>query len=76
VARYDEGRLRWFDGDDGVPYKSVRDIYETDEGTIWIGTYGGGVARFEGERFTAVTPEDGLPAGTIHSIREAPTGTF
>jgi len=76
VARYDEGRLRWFDGDDGVPYKNVRDIYETDDGTIWIGTYGGGIARFEGERFTAVSPEDGLPAGTIHAIREAPNGTF
>jgi signal transduction histidine kinase/DNA-binding response OmpR family regulator len=76
VARYEEGRLRWFDGDDGVPYKNVRDIYETQEGTIWIGTYGGGIARFEGDRFTAVTPEDGLPAGTINAIREAPQGTF
>jgi len=76
LARYEEGRLRWFDGDDGVPYKNVRDIYETDDGTIWIGTYGGGIARYEGDRFTPVTPEEGLPAGTIHAIREAPAGTF
>jgi signal transduction histidine kinase/CheY-like chemotaxis protein len=76
VARYDEGRLRWFDGDDGVPYKNVRDIYETEAGTLWIGTYGGGIARYEGDRFTAVTPADGLPAGTINAIREAPPGMF
>ncbi|HKL89241.1 MAG TPA: two-component regulator propeller domain-containing protein, partial [Salinibacter sp.] len=76
VARYEEGRLRWFDGDDGVPYKNVRDIYETDDGTIWIGTYGGGIARFESDRFTAVTPADGLPAGTVNAIREAPDGIF
>jgi len=76
AGRYDEGRLQWFDGDDGVPYENIRDIYETDDGTIWIGTYGGGIARFEGDRFTPVTPEEGLPAGTIHAIREAPDGVL
>jgi signal transduction histidine kinase/ligand-binding sensor domain-containing protein/DNA-binding response OmpR family regulator len=80
VARYQNGTLTWYDADDGVPYQTVRDVYETDEGTIWIATYGGGIARFDstaaGGHFTPVTRSEGLPDGTIHAIREVPTGMF
>lgn len=80
VARYRNGTLTWYNADDGVPYQTVRDVYETDEGTIWIATYGGGIARFDstaaGGHFTPVTQSEGLPDGTIHAIREVPTGMF
>jgi signal transduction histidine kinase/ligand-binding sensor domain-containing protein/DNA-binding response OmpR family regulator len=77
VARLEEGTsLTWYGTDEGVPYRSVRDIYQTRDGTIWISTSGGGIARFEGDHFTPVTPEEGLPHRSIHLIREAPKGVF
>ena len=51
-------------------------LFESEAGTIWIGTFGGGLNRFvpanEGKAayFQQITEHDGLPNGVIKSILE------
>jgi class 3 adenylate cyclase/ligand-binding sensor domain-containing protein/predicted metal-dependent HD superfamily phosphohydrolase len=45
-------------------------IYEEPEGTLWIGTYGGGLNKFDlkTEKFTHYTEENGLANNSIYGI--------
>jgi hypothetical protein len=45
---------------DGLPSNLVRALFEDFEGALWIGTYGGGMARLEDGRLTAWSTSDGL----------------
>lgn len=36
---------------DGLPYNFVDDIIKSDDGYLWVATYGGGVARYDGNEF-------------------------
>ena len=45
---------------EGLSNEYVRDIYEDQEGTIWIGTYGGEFKSFEKMENYAITTKDGL----------------
>lgn len=38
---------------DGLPGNKVRHVYEDKEGTLWISTYDGGIARLKNKRFFA-----------------------
>ena len=53
--------------EDGLPHDSVRAISQTRDGYLWIGT-GGGVARFDGVRFTLFGLGDGLPALYVRTL--------
>lgn len=43
-------------------------------GTVWAGTWGGGLARFDGETWTNYTVADGLPANHVFSLYQDPDG--
>lgn len=43
-------------------------------GVKWIGTWGGGVARFDGSTWTNYTTEDGLAGNVVYAIAQDPTG--
>jgi ligand-binding sensor domain-containing protein len=45
-------------------------INEDDEGTLWIGTYGGGLNRLQDGKFIRISKEEGLPDDTIYCILE------
>jgi signal transduction histidine kinase/ligand-binding sensor domain-containing protein len=47
---------------DGLPYKPVQEVLETDEGALWITHQGGSVARLHHGRLTTFGPAQGLPA--------------
>ncbi len=49
-----------FSTSDGLPNQIVRDIVQTDDGSIWFATWGGGIARLNGTECTTLTIEDGL----------------
>ena len=36
---------------DGLPYHFVDDIIKSSDGYLWVATYGGGVARYDGNEF-------------------------
>ena len=40
-----------------------------ERGVVWCGTWGGGLARFDGERWSNFTMADGLPANHVFMLR-------
>ena len=40
------------------------------EGIVWVGTWGGGLARFDGEKYTNYTVKDGLPSNHVFMLHE------
>jgi signal transduction histidine kinase/ligand-binding sensor domain-containing protein/DNA-binding response OmpR family regulator len=57
-----------------LPGQWVRVIRETPDGALWLGTNGGGVIRYAGGRFTAITEAQGLSSNLVRSIYVAPDG--
>jgi len=53
---------------DGLPQAQVHDLTQTDDGYIWMGTYGGGLAKFDGKAFTNYTTRDGLRDNSIEEL--------
>ena len=45
-------------------------------GTVWAGTWGGGLARFDGEHFINYTVRDGLPSNHVFMLRENADGSL
>lgn len=46
------------------------------DGTIWAGTWGGGVSRFDGEEWRNITTADGLAGDIVYAIAREPDGTL
>ncbi|MCH8331337.1 MAG: hypothetical protein IH946_08135, partial [Bacteroidetes bacterium] len=57
-----------FDEEDGLPHKEVMSISEDKYKNLWIGTYGGGVAFFNGTDFTVIDKDDGLSSNNINLL--------
>ena len=49
-------------------------MYLDAQGTLWIGTVGGGLSRWRNGQFTAFTTREGLPDNTISQILEDDNG--
>ncbi len=39
-------------------------------GMVWVGTWGGGLARFDGEQYVNYTVQDGLPSNHVFMLHE------
>lgn len=44
------------------------------DGTVWCGTWGGGLARFDGENWQSFTMKDGLPGNHVFMLHEDQEG--
>ena len=44
------------------------------DGVIWAGTWGGGLARFDGATWTNYTTADGLPGNHVFALHQGPKG--
>ena len=63
-----------FTTEDGLPDNVVNAIVQTANGFLWLGT-DGGLARFDGHRFTAVHLRGGVAnESPVQSLLEAPNG--
>lgn len=62
--------IKTYSVEDGLPQSQVNVIYQDDEGYLWIGTYGGGVSRYDGLSFTNYTTRDGLNHNIVYDIIE------
>jgi ligand-binding sensor domain-containing protein len=60
--------LRNFSAVDGLPQSHVNAMVEDANGYLWLGTYGGGLARFDGREFKVYTTLDGLFSNTVTSL--------
>jgi len=45
-----------------------------DDASVWAGTWGGGLAHFDGKHWTNYTMADGLPANHVFSLNKGPDG--
>lgn len=63
--------------DDGLPQTSVNAVVQTRDGYVWVATYGG-LARFDGERFTVFDDNNApeLQSRHVTSLFEAPDGAL
>lgn len=46
------------------------------DGSVWAGTWGGGLAHFDGERWTNLTMKDGLPGNYIFMLHRDAQGSL
>ena len=68
---------RAWEAEQGLPQNSVTAMLQDHQGYLWIGTFGG-LARFDGERFTLFESGDMLPLGNngILSLHESRSGVL
>jgi len=52
----------------GLPQSEVLTLVQDQRGSIWIGTNGGGLSRFNGRTFETFTVDDGLPHNQINTL--------
>lgn len=58
---------------EGLPGEDMGAIFEDRRGTLWAGTLDGGLARFDGQRFTSVAS---LASGSVTALAEAADGSL
>lgn len=61
--------IRNYTAIDGLPQSQVKGIVEDKSGYLWIGTEGGGLARFDGREFKVYTTLDGLLSNQVIGLR-------
>lgn len=74
-SRHDLGLLTA----DGTPTYNpnyVFSIVVAPDQSVWAGTWGGGVSRFDGKRWQNFTTRDGLAGNIVYSIAQEPSGVF
>jgi streptogramin lyase len=59
---------RYSDTDGLPPLKRVQTFGEDASGSLWMGLWGGGLARYKSGRFALFTAKDGLPDRTVDGI--------
>jgi len=74
---FKKGVWRHYTSLDGLPYSAVGCILPGPDGTLLFGTDGGGVCRYDGGEFVALTDRDGLPfPASVWRIVREPDGTL
>ena len=51
-------------------------IHVAPDDTVWAGTWGGGVARFDGKKWTNFSQRDGLAGNLVYSIVQDANGVY
>ena len=74
LFRYDGKNWMTFPASTGAPEATVRSFASTRDGALWMGTNGGGLARYRDGIFTRVTRADGLPSDLIRSLYQDSDG--
>src|SRR5947209_19540783 len=58
-----------------INHNNIRALLDDKrDGTLWIGTYGGGLTRYSGGKFKTYTIADGLPGDFILSLAWGASG--
>jgi ligand-binding sensor domain-containing protein/two-component sensor histidine kinase len=52
----------------GLPQSQVYALCQDTEGYLWVGTQGGGIARFDGRSFEKVSTQHGLPSDYVSAM--------
>jgi signal transduction histidine kinase/ligand-binding sensor domain-containing protein len=68
LHRWEGGQVRTWDTSDGLLTANVRTLHRDPDGTLWLGTLGGGAARFKDGRIVNITSRHGLVDDVISQI--------
>jgi ligand-binding sensor domain-containing protein len=52
----------------------VISIAVNDDGSVWAGTWGAGLSRWDGQKWTTLTVKDGLPSNHVFMLEKGPKG--
>lgn len=62
--------------DDGLAPGAVTAVHRSRNGTVWAGTFSGGVSRIQKDHITTFTTANGLSADAVTTIEETPDGVM
>ncbi|SHM91503.1 sensor histidine kinase [Flavobacterium saccharophilum] len=68
ISRMENGTFTTIDESNGLGHNSCWDINEDADGNMWFASYGGGVSKFDGKKFTVFTIKDGLLANKTRKV--------
>lgn len=74
-SRHDLGVMS-SDGTFSYNNNYVFSILVANDQSVWAGTWGGGVSRFDGKRWHNYTTADGLAGNIVYSMTQEPDGVF
>lgn len=66
--------IRILTPDDGLPVAGVLDVMQDRQGYLWLATYGGGAARYDGNRFEIFTEKQGLANSIVQALYQDDAG--
>jgi signal transduction histidine kinase/ligand-binding sensor domain-containing protein len=69
-----DGSARLLTEESGLPSVFITCWFQDDEGDVWIGTAGGGIARIRESHFRALGQAKGLPGKVVRSVCVDSTG--
>ncbi|MFT5511924.1 MAG: ligand-binding sensor domain-containing protein/two-component sensor histidine kinase [Bacteroidia bacterium] len=66
--------FRHFGLEKGLPQSQVFDVLSDSRGFVWVGTRGGGIARFDGNEFVTYSTKDGLINNFVNCLYKVENG--
>jgi signal transduction histidine kinase/ligand-binding sensor domain-containing protein/ActR/RegA family two-component response regulator len=76
LARLKDGQFTAYTREDGLTNDWIYSIAGDRDGSLWVGTFGGGLLRFKDRKFSALTSRNGLPDDFIWAIRQTREGSL
>lgn len=74
VARFDGARFVSFGLPEGISSRPVRTLFGDSHGSLWIGSVGGGLIRWNAGHLTTCTVANGLPSDSVNALAEDDDG--
>ncbi|MCH8317684.1 MAG: hypothetical protein IIA88_04200, partial [Bacteroidetes bacterium] len=68
--------FKTFTSENGLTQNQIVALFQDSKGYIWLGSNGGGVARYDGVKFINYSAKEGLINNTVWSIIEDNTGNI
>lgn len=77
AADEQRGPLVWdsFTTRNGLPHNWIYDLFEDSAGRMWVGTWGGGLARYAHGEWRVFTRRHGLASDAVTCVRQDAHGT-
>ncbi len=68
--------FRTYSVDDGLAQSQVLSMIQDSRGYLWLGTYGGGISKFDGISFQNFSKKDGLSDNIVSAVYEDKDGNI
>jgi PAS domain S-box-containing protein len=76
LFRYTSGQMQSFTSEADVGSAQIWTMCEDGNGTLWFGTIGAGLVRYENGKFSRFTTKNGLSHDVIESLHASPEGLW